>query len=883
MRRLLAPVALLLLAAGAVFLFWDAPAPETTPADADATRATVVPEPGRLDGAPAAPPTIVETLDRVTTTPVNAVAEASFGTPLPAGEGMLVRVLHEESREPIAAAEVLVADIGPADMPRVQQLLIETRDIEAVLEAFSVVYRTDAEGCVRVPTMSGEGALAARKGSLFGVARERVRGLEEVEILCAASVMVAALVVDEAGHAVEGVPVALRIKRGDDHYSPLALRSDAQGMARFRRLELFLKDDGVDGAALALDGPIGASVTADFDPVALPQEPLRLVLPPYGSVEIELRDARGEVWKESALLSVEEFVESERKRNVEFMRGSTLSLNEGKASYRPVGLGLQLEVVAVRPDGTRIGSVVAPGPLRAGGITKILVSESLEYSHLIGKLVNESREPIANAQIFCEIELLQDGNRHGGGSGLRTDASGGFRLEVDEPALAAGETRTLRIREQGEDGVTGRSAEIALSYSLPAGETDLGEIVLAHAPLLVSGTVVDEAGEPRPGASVQVQRMNRYGEGTEDWYWDHVEQGHVESGTRGEFAVHGEADAEELRVQAFDAGSWCEGTLTQTGAHGVRVVLLKAAEFKGSVVFDAGTDPSEFRLQLRTGGNGRESSWHSAEVEANGDFSFQGVRPGLCELNLTRETVNESLVRVEDLTLLAGENRDPRCDPLDARGRTRSLRISALDAQGKELKRFVVWKLRETENATQHFTHNGRVELSVADGPLDLIIEADGMLRATLERVSTDQVVRMRLGPRVRITVANLGEIPTGYAVSVGLRPASDRERGLHAFAPVPVDAAGAVEWVASATGTQEVFVTLITTGEFTRGAGLQHVLGRIGRSAGVQHDLSRIGRSAGVQHDLSRIEIGASGGDFTLRITPESLERALQQLRGED
>ena len=120
MRRLLAPVALLLLAAGAVFLFWDAPAPETTPADADATRATVVPEPGRLDGAPAAPPTIVETLDRVTTTPVNAVAEASFGTPLPAGEGMLVRVLHEESREPIAAAEVLVADIGPADMPRVQ-------------------------------------------------------------------------------------------------------------------------------------------------------------------------------------------------------------------------------------------------------------------------------------------------------------------------------------------------------------------------------------------------------------------------------------------------------------------------------------------------------------------------------------------------------------------------------------------------------------------------------------------------------------------------------------------------------------------------------------------------------------------------------------------
>ena len=824
MQRVLALlIVVILILGGAFLLFWDSPGatPKNGAVNEESGTEIRAPEAGRLDPIPAAPPTPTAEIGRVEATAPEAPPDPLVGTPLPEGEGMLVRVLITATREPLAYAEVLVADIGEEDMPRVQQLLLETRDIEAVLEALSVVYRTGAEGTVRVPMVRGDGALAARKGSLFGVARDRGRDSQEVEILCSPSVSISAMVVDGDGKPVEGIPVALRIHRSGSSHSPLSLRTDVQGVARFRRLELFLEDEQVVSAALAVDGPIGINLEQGFDLEALPEEPLRFVLPEYGGVEIELQTADGEAWTEPAQVFVTEFVE-----------------------------GTETE----RFDGTRIGRIVAPGPRRAGEAAYVLLHESLEYSQIEGILVDAEGAAAAGIRIFAELVVEQEGSRSSDGFGFSTDANGHFRIEVREAALAAGASRKLVLREQPTTGAAARSVEVALDYSLPPGVTDLGAIAMVLPPYLVSGVVVDEAGEPVGHANVQVQRMERYGEGPDAWYWDYLQNGHVEADADGIFAVHASSDANEIRVEAYAQSKWCEGTVTTVGASGVRVILREAAQLSGRVLLDAGSDPGRFRVRLRPLAPNANWGWRALDLSADGSFAQDELRPGRYAVELTLGNANEALIGVEEVLLVGGENHDPRLEPLDARGRTSAFEVRALGPDGQALMAFQVFRLRAGDRPYAHHTTTGVVFITSGDGPADLIIQADAYLRETRLGVTDDCTVSLRAGVPLGITVSNASSIPAGYVLMIDVRAAQDSERGLWTRPRQFAEATGSLQLHATELGAHEVLVHLMRT-----------------------QDPSRM---ATLRHDLSQIEVGNAGGSWSLRLDEDDVQRAMTWLQ---
>jgi len=857
MQRVLALlIVVILILGGAFLLFWDSPGatPKNGAVNEESGTENRAPEAGRLDPIPAAPPTPTAEIGRVEATAPEAPPDPLVGTPLPEGEGMLVRVLITATREPLAYAEVLVADIGEEDMPRVQQLLLETRDIEAVLEALSVVYRTGAEGTVRVPMVRGDGALAARKGSLFGVARDRGRDSQEVEILCSPSVSISAMVVDGDGKPVEGIPVALRIHRSGSSHSPLSLRTDVQGVARFRRLELFLEDEQVVSAALAVDGPIGINLEQGFDLEALPEEPLRFVLPEYGGVEIELQTADGEAWTEPAQVFVTEFVEGTETERFEFTRGGAVPLKEGKASFAPVGLGLALEISAARFDGTRIGRIVAPGPRRAGEAAYVLLHESLEYSQIEGILVDAEGAATAGIRIFAELVVEQEGSRSSDGFGFSTDANGHFRIEVREAALAAGASRKLVLREQPTTGAAARSVEVALDYSLPPGVTDLGAIAMVLPPYLVSGVVVDEAGEPVGHANVQVQRMERYGEGPDAWYWDYLQNGHVEADADGIFAVHASSDTNEIRVEAYAQSKWCEGTVTTVGASGVRVILREAAQLSGRVLLDAGSDPGRFRVRLRPLAPNANWGWRALDLSADGSFAQDELRPGRYAVELTLGNANEALIGVEEVLLVGGENHDPRLEPLDARGRTSAFEVRALGPDGQALMAFQVFRLRAGDRPHAHHTTTGVVFIPSGDGPADLIIQADAYLRETRLGVTDDCTVSLRAGVPLRITVSNASSIPAGYVLMIDVRAAQDSERGLWTRPRQFADATGSLQLLATELGAHEVVVHLMRTQDGNRAATLKH--------------------------DLPQIEVGKVGGSWSLRLDEDDVQRGMSWLQ---
>lgn len=132
MRRFLLPAALVAIAALAILLLVTDPprGPASQERSPTGERRSVLPESGALGPEVADPSaaSIPPGLDRAAAAVPAAAPEPRFGTPRTEGSGLLARVLDEGSRNPLAGAEVLVADLREQDRIRVQRLLLETRD-----------------------------------------------------------------------------------------------------------------------------------------------------------------------------------------------------------------------------------------------------------------------------------------------------------------------------------------------------------------------------------------------------------------------------------------------------------------------------------------------------------------------------------------------------------------------------------------------------------------------------------------------------------------------------------------------------------------------------------------------------------------------------------
>lgn len=777
------------------------------------------------------------------------------GVAPPAGEGLLVRVLHAETREPIPGAEILFADMQERDMARVQELLLETRDVETVLERISVLYRAGTDGVARVPAVAGDGILAARAADLFGVATESLRGAREVEVLCVASKSVAARVTDRNGRPAAGVPVALYVLREFGEHSPLALRTGADGVARFRRLELFLREEAVTGAALAIGGPIEAGERAAFDPAAPPAEPIQLTLPAFGEVEVEVLDAAGEPWAGPAQVAVQILREGESPDSrLDPTGGGVMPLREGRARFAPVGLGLALHVGAARADGTRIVETAAAGPLREGETTRVTLRESLQYSHLAGRLVDERGAPLSSARIQLEIRVEHGGGDSGEWSGLRTGEDGAFRLELREAGLPEGATRTLRFREEIEPGGSPRTAERDLSWALPPGDTDLGDVVMSAAPLLVSGVAVDESGAPAAGIDVQVQSRMRFGDAPDQWYWNYLQDGYARTGADGAFAVHLRTDVAELLVTAFQQGAWTDGVEAAPGTTGLRIVMRRGARLEGRVLFDAGQDAAAFQLLLRP----REESpsqWPRVlDLEQDGSFSHLGLRPGAYDLELRPRGGTDALLTIERLTLAAGENRDPRLDPIDARGKALTHELRAIGPDGVALKSFRAYRLRPDGSSESLRTRDGVIRVPAADGPAELIVMAEGCLQETVSGMTGPATVRFSSGVAVRVSVRLPGTLPEDARIVVGLLPRSNEGRRVWERLQTEVGPDGAAVLTAGALGETRVMIDLTceTGGQY---------------------------RAIVLVHDLDTIVVPAGGGAWTAIVEAASFAAALRAL----
>lgn len=831
-----AALLLLALALGAWFLLSSPPAsaPQTEFGPA-AAAAPEQPAAGVLDPSltPPAAPSGIESRETVMPETGAAAAAPLYATPAPEGEGFLVRAVEAETQKPIPFAEILFVDVGQLDQQAVQARMAELRDIDALIEALATRYRTGADGTVRLPLPTQEVWAAARKDPWFGLAMENAIPKDGLTIECQLSLTVSARVVDEQGTSQAGVPVDLRI--GDENRMDrvISILTGADGIARIRRLEMFQRDtSGSARFSLAIGGPLGMTVEKEFDPAALPAEPLLLVLPPSGRIEVRVSDAAGQPWTAPAIVQLTILEPDALAGSLMEQRGEGTSalLGEGVASFTPAGLGRQFHARATRADGGLIGEAAGLGPVAAGETARLDIAERAGNSFVVGRVLGNDGQPLASARLERGLEVRAGGGHRSDSDNFRTDEAGCFRILIENPEWKEGTERTLTVRQR-QRGVSPAIARVDLSWPLPPGDVELGDLHLAQAPLVAAGTVVDEAGNPVANAHVTLQEKHSYGAGANEFYWNWIQGGEVFTGGDGSFTLRAEVESSDFLLSCMSSDYWCEGVMIRPGVTGVQLVLRRGGSLSGTLLTDEGADLGDILIELSDPAAPPDPFGRgTTQVEKSGHFAFRVLRPGSYNLRMRLGSSDFVFLELPGLVVSAGEAcPDPRLDPLDARGLIRSLLIKVVDADGDPVNQFSVFRIQPGGETNNYYGHSGELRLPDDGNPAHLIVQSDGFLRTQLQGVSGDQTVTLRRAPRVRIQITNPELVPAGFELMVRVDPVADRDLQIWSDSHGTMGADGWAECAAVATGASTVqLVLLLRTESGSRGWGIRTSLGEI-------------------------------------------------------
>lgn len=857
MRR--SSLALLILAAlgvaASVWIFSGSGKDGAPPSPA-APRAEPAPRPeaGRLAEEPAPTASADSDLQRSAAAEPDArPLEAGFALPVPDGEGFTVRVVRKSDGSPLPHAEVFYVNVEQVDEQQMREAMAEAKSIFDLMVRFGVRYRADAAGVARLPFPTGGLWIGARKDRWFGSLEGRDPPADGSLIECTEMLTLVARVVNEAGVPQAGVPVQLRT----DHQALIAFVTDEHGLATIQPLNMFVEASS-SGAQfqLAIGAVLNQPVIVPVDVLDPPAEPVDLVLPVHGDLEVRVFDVQGAPWSAPGIVVLQRASETP----VDLRRGDpadahTAVVRGGVALLQPVGLGMALRVRAARADGSAFGEAVVEGPTEPGERRIVEVREQAGASFLTGTLVRADGAPVAKQRVQVEMALDSDRSHRTTNSSLRTDASGAFRMAIEDPVLPGGARRTLELRSANAAGET-EIAEVDLSRDLLPGETNVGTILLTLPPLLVSGTIVDADGKPLAGVHVTARRQVFYSE--TDYYWDWSENASGRSGADGAFAVRGDLDGALLRVEGRQAGMWCDAPEVPPGTSGVTVRMGRAGRIQGRLlVADPGAMDQWSLLLAMEGRAGPDAMRHGARLEADGAFALEDLEPGSYRLSLSFGGREAEVAALAGLLVVGGEAcADPRLDPFDARGVTGGLRITALDEDGKAIQQFQVMETLADGSDDVVWADSGVLILPQRSPPARLLIAAEDRISVEIPSATADVQVTLARGPRVRFTVRGLESLPDGWRAQLRLLSADpdapEDWTGAHGL----LDESGTCEFGSNRLGTCRAELVLLATRE--------------NRTYGAQIE---------IPDAIFDVRAAAGLQDFHLQLDPAKVQEAITRL----
>jgi hypothetical protein len=675
---------IVLLAGGIAWLVTGSPAPSAPSAapagDASAGDAA---DPARGTAAAVATTAAMPTADNAP-----ALSQRVAAADVDGAAGPIVLVLRSDDggdEHPVVGITVAWVADGEADArARADQLLDAPHEWPQRYGRRAV---TDGIGAVRLPPVTRLTAVTAFGDGLFAF-----RFLDAGEPQCVLHVVpdetVAIEVRTTADAPAADVPVAIRMTWAKGERELWRGRTDAQGRAVAAHFQQFrptvLTDErffvGIDGAFAD-----AADATAGFAGRPAPKEPIRLRIGALRPLVATVQYADGAPVRAALELVVGQALGGDGRGANRFGARAVRKVD----GIDPVDLGLaasdsMMPLAFALPPGERPQPRTPLPDLRmpsASGPAAATVRLPEAVRAVAFTLHDPAGRPLA-AALAWQLRRDRDGAQVAGRVVTGRDGRGEFLLPDD--AAAGPTTLTLLRGEPAEPA----SARAQLGAVARGERRDLGTLVLQAAPLLAQGRVVDDRGAPRPRVEVAVQVAgDAAANGTVTW--TDAPSLTATTDADGAFTLFAPAPPRAFRLVVGPTGDHFVGASAPlTAGSRVEIVTPRAGILTGEIRLAAELAPDQVVLQMTPAlppAGAASARSHSAPLQRNGFFWFGGLPAGDYTLTVRGRWLTLPLARFDGVRIAAGENTDPRLQPLDLAAQLRRFRLRAVAADGAPL------------------------------------------------------------------------------------------------------------------------------------------------------------------------------------------------------
>lgn len=671
-----------------------------------------------------------------------------------------ITVLDAVTRAPVAGAEVLIIDPGSPkfDHEAYQRKLGITRsgvDDEAKAREFGQHYQTNEVGVLELDGLySNQLVGCAATETLY--ARVSIFPLPsnvetfKCELLLRPRVNLAVQVRFSDGRPVRGVGVGYLVSKSDGNSGTyLRAFTNESGLAELRNMQAITSALSADVSAHSVQVLIASNdrVSHEFSIDAVPQTPIQIVIPQTIALNVRVPDE----FPQADLWYLQLVAEGEEARPTRFVeQGAT---GEVVCAVDYVGREARFEYVQPGFRGYARLQIPTGGgqsflwqrvevPLDAAGEFAMQMEFPEDRVGLPVSIVDPEGLLLDDRSWTLSGYLVEDGKGSDLDMRLRAGQSESWRVfgHVDAQAGTTWSGSCLMsAKSEGEDGV------VQLAFlDLQGDEVDWDEPLVklvAHDDLIVSGRVVDQAGNPMERVRLffggQYGRMSNGRFSSFHTMVQTREGGRFE--LRGELGVLTEFDVTipELASASFP---FVEGKADQV------FEIELGADLKGFVFVDEGISVDSLDAKLLGAESTKELGW--TELTAgSGEIRAKYISSGAAEF-VVSDSFGVELYRSPRFELLGGKTIAPDfLNPVDLRGRLHQHRVEVLAPDGSQVSEFV---LREVESGR---TVKGRSPLTLVsvDSRFQAVVDAPGFALSEPFTVAGNEVVQLAAPIQLRL------------------------------------------------------------------------------------------------------------------------------------
>ena len=360
---------------------------------------------------------------------------------------------------------------------------------------------------------------------------------------------------------------------------------------------------------------------------------------------------------------------------------------------------------------------------------------------------------------------------------LRTGEDGRFRHAFPKDVNPESIKKFWVITGKSKNRVR-RIASVDFLEPLPVGLTELGDMIVEAPPVLMEGTVVDEAGYGIPGAKLVLKRsrhakdsLRAYDENrrnsrpqfqsrvdVEFWmqggqWWEELSDLSVESDENGRFQIRGEFNNWDLHLEAKHGDFVDSGIEVGLGERNVQFTLGRSSKIQGRFLLDRPVRGKPMTIWMER--EGPPGGKVGISLGGDGGFAFSDITPGVVHLTLKANPSDEVLFEWKDL-LITSEEPVVQLSEIDLRGQLYAMGLKVVDSKGRAVRNV---KVQLSSMDRPEKVRSNPFSL-VSKAPLfSLSVGADKKRSQYLSEVSGHRIVELQAGFRARIVIDNFSEL----------------------------------------------------------------------------------------------------------------------------